>query len=146
MSQPEATQDTPAVYPYSIEIPTRAVDLDMNGHVNQAVYYSFYETLLVTYLSEVCDFESNRDDHMIFCAENGCRYRRELSFPQLVRAALRVGHIGNSSVRFEMALFTPGQEEPAATGFFAIVFVDKQSRRPTPIPVPVRQQLELLRN
>ena len=145
MSRPEQSPVTRADYPYFIEIPTRAVDLDQNGHVNQAVYYSFYETLITTYLKRECDFESNRGGLAAFCVENGCNYRRELNYPEQVQAGLRIAHVGNSSVRFETALFTEGQDAAAAAGFFAIVFVDSESRRPVSIPQPIREKFEQIR-
>ena len=134
-----------ADYRYFVEIPTRAVDLDQNGHVNQSVYHSFFETLLAIYFKEECGLESNQGEFMVFCVENGCNYRRELNFPQMVEAGMRVGHIGNTSVRFEMALFTAGHEEAAATGFFADVLVDSRTHRPTPIPPQFREKFEQMR-
>jgi len=134
-----------AGYRYFVEIPTRAFDLDQNGHVNQAIYYSFFETLIAIYLQQECEFESNRGELAVFCVENGCHYRRELNFPQLVEAGMRVAHIGNSSVRFETALFTAGEDEAAATGFFVDVFVDSRTRRPLRIPQHMREVFEHMR-
>ena len=141
MSQPTKLA-TRADYRYFLSIPTRAVDLDLNGHVNQSVYYNLYETLFLTYIKKECEFEPNYGDLTIFCVENGCNYRRELTFPQLVETGARIAHIGNSSVRFESALFTEGYEDAAATGFFILVFVDIHTRRPVPIPEDIREKFK----
>ncbi|MEE8217232.1 MAG: thioesterase family protein, partial [Acidiferrobacterales bacterium] len=78
-------------------------------------------------------------------AESLCRFRRELTFPQVVEAGLRVAHLGNSSVRYEIGLFTQDQEQAAATGYFVHVFVRRDTNKPVPMPPTIRQALERLR-
>ena len=76
--------------------------------------------------------------------ESHCEFRAALAFPETVEAALRVGHLGRSSVRYEIGLFRKGVEEPAATGWFVHVFVDREGRRSVEIPAPLRSALERL--
>jgi len=78
------------------------------------------------------------------CAESHCAYKAAVAFPDVVEAALRVGHLGRSSVRYEIGLFRAGSDEPIAEGWFVHVFVDRAERRPTPIPPPLREALERL--
>jgi acyl-CoA thioester hydrolase len=78
------------------------------------------------------------------CAESHCAYTAGIAFPDAVEVGLRAGRIGNSSVRYELAVFKAGAEEPAATGWFVHVFVDRDTRRPAPLPPPLRAALERL--
>jgi acyl-CoA thioester hydrolase len=129
-------------YRHRRAIPTRWADNDIYGHVNNVEYYAFFDTVINQWL--IC--EGGLDIHggevIGLCAESHCEYRAALSFPDVVDAALRVGHLGRSSVRYELALYKRGEEAPAAEGWFVHVFVDREGRRPAEISGRLRQALE----
>jgi acyl-CoA thioester hydrolase len=131
--------------PYRRDVPTRWADNDVYGHVNNVEYYAFFDTVINAFLIEEGGMDPHEDPVIGLCAESHCAFRRALSFPEVVRAELRVGHLGTSSVRYELALRGDGAEEPAAEGWFVHVFVDREARRPSPIPDGLRAALERLR-
>jgi acyl-CoA thioester hydrolase len=129
---------------YVRPITTRWADNDVYGHVNNVEYYAFFDTVINAFLVEEGGLDIHRGPVIGLCVESHCRYDRALAFPETVDAGLRVGHLGGSSVRYEIALFGEGHEEPAAEGWFVHVFVDRDGRRPAPIPDGVRAALQLL--
>ncbi len=132
-------------YRFGVEIPTRWMDNDVYGHVNNVHYYSFFDTVIAHYLIEEGGLNFATDAVVGFAIESKCQYRRPITFPEVVEARLRVGRIGNSSVRYEIGIFTAGYEEPAATGYFVHVFVDRANgNRPTPVPERIRGALTRL--
>ena len=133
------------LYKHFLAIPTRWMDNDIYVHVNNVVYYSYFDTVINEYLIREGGFDIAEGPVIGLAIETTCRFHRELTFPEPVEAGLRVVHIGNSSVRYEIGLFSPGHEGPAATGHFVHVFVDRETRRPAPIPEPIRSALERLR-
>ncbi len=146
MAEQEAPE-TRARYRHFLAIPTRWMDNDIYGHVNNVVYYSYFDTVINRYLIERggLDIFSQAEHAVIGLAvETQCRFRRPLHFPQTIDAGLRVGHLGRSSVRYEIGLFAPGEDEAAAEGRFVHVFVDRATRRPMPLPPPLREALEAL--
>lgn len=124
-----------------LEIPTRWMDNDIYGHVNNVVYYSYFDTVINQYLIAGGGLDIADAPVVGIAAESLCRFHRELSFPQIVEAGLRVAHLGTSSVRYEIGLFIKGDDEACAAGYFVHVFVDRTSRRPVPIPAPIRAAL-----
>ena len=128
-----------------LAIPTRWMDNDLYGHVNNVVYYSYFDTVINQYLIAQGGLDIAQAPVIGIAAESLCRFRRELTFPQVVEAGLRVAHLGNSSVRYEIGLFTQDQEQAAATGYFVHVFVRRDTNKPVPIPSTIRQALERLR-
>jgi acyl-CoA thioester hydrolase len=134
---------SPADYPHVRAIPTRWKDNDVYGHVNNVEYYSFFDTVINAWLIEEGGLDIHRGTVIGLCAESHCAFHASLVFPETVRAALRVGHLGRSSVRYEIGLFGPG-DVPAATGWFVHVFVDREDRRSVEIPAPLRAALERL--
>lgn len=126
-------------------VPTRWMDNDVYGHVNNVVYYSFFDTAVNGWLLEqgLLDIEAGPIIGLV--VETGCTYARPIAFPAEVQAGLAVSHIGTSSVRYEIGLFAGGAAEPAAQGFFVHVHVDRQTRRPVPLPEAWRQTLGRLR-
>lgn len=129
-------------YPFGIEIPTRWMDNDVYGHVNNVHYYSFFDTVIAHFLIHEGGLNFASDPVVGFAIESQCQYRRPITFPELVEARLRVGRIGNSSVRYEIGIFTPKFAEPAAMGYFIHVFVDRtKGNRPTPVPINIREAL-----
>jgi len=136
----------PAVdgYPHRRAIPTRWKDNDIYGHVNNVEYYSYFDTVINEYLISAGGLDIAAGDVIGVCAESHCTYHGALTFPETVDAGLRVGHLGRSSVRYEIELRREGADEPAATGWFVHVFVDRDERRPREIPGEIRESLERL--
>ena len=131
-------------YAHVRAIPTRWADNDVYGHVNNVEYYAFFDTLINAWLIEEGGLDIHRGAVIGVCAESSCRYLASLAFPDVVEGALRVGRLGRSSVRYEIALFRAGAAEPAALGEFVHVFVDRDTRRPTAMPPRLRAALERL--
>jgi acyl-CoA thioester hydrolase len=131
-------------YPHRLAIPTRWNDNDVYGHVNNVEYYAFFDTVINAYLIREGGLDIHGGEVIGVCAESHCEFRGPLAFPETVTAGLRVGHLGRSSVRYEIGLFGDGSEEPAATGWFVHVFVDRETRRPAEIPPRLRSALEAL--
>lgn len=125
-------------------IPTRLEDLDVYGHVNNVVYYSLFDTAVNAQLIEAGVLDMANSPVIGLVVETGCRFLASLSFPETVEAGLRVTKLGTSSVRYEIGLFQAGRDEPAALGQFVHVYVDRETRRPTPIPEATRQVLQAL--
>lgn len=138
----EKQPESRAAYPFGIEIPTRWMDNDVYGHVNNVHYYSFFDTVIAHYLIGEGGLNFATDAVVGFAIESKCQYRRPITFPEAVEARMRVGKIGNSSVHYEIGIFTEGYEAPAATGYFVHVFVDRTNEhRPTPVPARIREAL-----
>jgi len=129
-------------YPYRLAIPTRWMDNDMLGHVNNVVFYRYFEAIVVDFLTKEAKLDWLEDPHTCYAVESMCRFWKPLSYPETVEARLRIGHIGTSSVRYEVALFSEGNPGPAATGHFVHVFVDRRTERSLPIPAPIKQVFE----
>ena len=131
-------------YPHTLTIPTRWKDNDVYGHVNNVEYYSYFDTVINEWLITEGGLDIHAGEVIGICAESHCEYRGALEFPHPVEAHLRVGKLGRSSVRYEIALFRGGAEEVAGTGWFVHVFVDRATRRPVDIPEQMRAALERL--
>ena len=139
------TADTRAHYAHCTTIDTRWMDNDAYGHVNNVVYYSFFDTAVNRWLIERGLLDIAGSDAIGLVVETQCRYRSPITFPDRVTAGVRVVHLGRSSVRYELALFRNDDDVPAATGHFVHVYVGRVSRTSVPIPDAVRQALEGLR-
>ena len=137
----EGATETRAAYRLLVPIQTRWADNDSYGHVNNATYYSYFDTAVNIVLTGRGLLDLHRSEEICVVAETRCRFHRALSFPDAVEAGLRIGRVGQSSVRWEIALFRQGEAEPAATGHFVHVYVDRGTRRPTPVPEAVRRTL-----
>ena len=134
-----------ADYPHRQSITTRWMDNDAYGHVNNVVYYSYFDTAVNTYLIEKGALDVAKGRVIGFTVETGCVYLAPLTYPETVVAGLRVARIGRSSVRYEVAIFKQGAETAAAQGHFVHVYVDRDTQRPVDIPAPLRAALEPLR-
>jgi acyl-CoA thioester hydrolase len=130
--------------PFVLEIPTRWNDNDIYGHVNNVEYLAFFDTVVNTYLITEGGLDIEHGPVIGLCAESHCTYRAAFVFPETVQAELRVGSLGRTSVRYEIDLLRAGDAEPAATGYFVHVFVDREGRRPAEIPEPLRDALQAL--
>jgi acyl-CoA thioester hydrolase len=131
-------------YPHRLAIQTRWKDNDVYGHVNNAEYYSYFDTAINAWLIREGGLDIEHGAIIGLCVESHCEFHAALAFPDTIEVGLRVGKLGRSSVRYELAIFRAGQNEVTAEGHFVHVFVDRESRRPTPIPEPVRGALERL--
>ena len=120
------------------------MDNDVYGHVNNATYYSFFDTAVNKQLldAKVLDLAGSRIFGVV--VETGCNYLKSIAFPDSIDAGMKVTKLGNSSVRYELALFRVGDPKPSATGWFVHVYVDRDTRRPVRIPDDVRAALQPL--
>jgi acyl-CoA thioester hydrolase len=125
-------------------ITTRWHDNDHYGHVNNVVYYAYFDTAVNGYLIEASGTDIRDLPAIGIVAETSCRFLRELSFPDTVYAGLALEKLGNSSVIYRIGLFRNEETEPAALGRFVHVYVDSATRRPVPVPVPIRAALTAL--
>lgn len=141
---PEKSSASRGDFRHFMAIPTRWMDNDVYGHVNNVTYYSYFDTAVNHHLIEAGGLDIDRDTAFGVVAETGCRFFSELKFPDVVDAGLRVTRLGNSSVTYEIGLFRQGSDEPAAFGRFVHVWVDRTSRRPVPIPDKIRAALQPL--
>jgi acyl-CoA thioester hydrolase len=125
-------------------ITTRWMDNDQYGHVNNVVYYSYFDTAVNGYLIEASGCDVRELPEIGIVAETSCRFLSELSFPDVVHAGLALERLGNTSVVYRIGLFRNQESEPSAIGRFVHVYVDSANRRPVPIPRQVRAALETL--
>jgi acyl-CoA thioester hydrolase len=144
VSQPEPADLTRADFPVLRTISTRWEDEDVYGHVNNVVYYSYFDTAVNGYLIEATGTDTRRLDAYGVVAETGCRFVRELRFPLDVEVGLRVARLGSSSVVYEIGLFQGDAAGPAAVGRFVHVYVTGADRSVTPVPDVIRAVLEPL--
>ena len=135
--QPHALAD----YPHARPITTRWMDNDAYGHVNNVVYYSYFDTIVNAWLIAKGLLDVEKGDPIGLVVETGCHYFEPLTYPETETAAMRVAHVGTSSVRYEIALFGEGRDRAAAQGHFVHVYVDRTTRRPAPLPAAWRETL-----
>jgi|SRR5688500_10428487 acyl-CoA thioester hydrolase len=121
------------------------MDNDVYGHVNNVVYYSYFDTVVNEYLVSSGSLDIQRSRVIGLVVETRCRYFRPIAFPDTVHAGLRVARLGNTSVRYEVGLFRDDEGEAAAQGHFVHVYVDRETRRPAELPAPLRGALEKIR-
>jgi acyl-CoA thioester hydrolase len=131
-------------YRHFAEIPTRWMDNDVYGHVNNVVYYSYFDTAVNAYLIQSGYLDIAQSPVIGLVVETGCRYFSALAFPDIVTAGIRVAHRGTSSVRYEIGLFRGKAETASAQGHFVHVYVDRATHRPVPIPEALQRVLEPL--
>jgi acyl-CoA thioester hydrolase len=128
-------------YSHFLAIPTRWIDNDVYGHINNVVYYAYFDTVVNEHLIRAGGLDIRHGPAIGLVVETFCRFHRPLSFPAIVDAGLRVVSLGTTSVRYEVGLFAAGDEDATATGHFVHVWVDRASRRPTPVPSTIRAAL-----
>ena len=138
---PRPTPDGRDAYCHFQVITTRWMDNDVYRHVNNVVYYSYFDTVVNQYLIEKGALDIEKSEVVGLVVETNCRYFSPIAFPSKVHAGLRVAHIGNSSVRYEVGLFRDDDPQAAAQGHFVHVYVDRGSNRPVPLPAPLRAAL-----
>jgi acyl-CoA thioester hydrolase len=128
-------------FPHSRVLTTRWMDSDPYGHMNNVVHYALFDTVVNAWLIEHGALDIQKSAVIGLVVETGCHYFAPLTYPEPVTAALRVVHVGRSSVRYEVALFGEGSERAAAQGHFVHVYVDRETRRPVDLPPAVRRAL-----
>jgi len=133
-----------ASYRHFLDIPTRWMDNDIYGHVNNVIYYSYFDTVVNEHLVRAGGLDIHEGPAIGVVVETFCRFHKSLVFPDVVEAGLRVAKLGNSSVKYEIGLFRRGDEEPVATGHFVHVWVDRATRRPRSVPAEIRHALTAL--
>ena len=133
-----------SAYPHFQSITTRWMDNDAYGHINNVVYYSFFDTAVNRYLIEAGALDIETSSTIGLVIETRCNYFAPLAFPQAIDAGLRVARIGSSSVRYEVGLFGAGEPLCAAAGHFVHVYVDRDTRRPAPLPAALVLALQAL--
>ena len=129
-------------YPAFRRITTRWMDNDAYRHVNNVVYYSFFDTAVNQMLIEAGVLDIASSPAIGLVVETGCRYFAPIAFPDTIDAGVRVTKLGRSSVRYEVGLFRNDDTTAAAAGHFVHVYVDRDSNRPTPIPTATREFLQ----
>ena len=133
-----------ADFPYFLDITTRWMDNDAYGHVNNVVYYSYFDTAVNGWLMEVTGSDIRQLPQIGLVVETGCRYLSPISFPDELEVGIAMERIGNSSLVYKVAIFVRGAAEPAAFGRFVHVYVDAVTRQSVPVPAAIRSAVESL--
>jgi acyl-CoA thioester hydrolase len=131
-------------YRHFQRVTTRWMDNDIYGHVNNVAYLSWFDTVVNDFLIRSDVLDPQRGHVVGFVVETQCRYLAPLAFPQSIDAGLRVGRLGRSSVRYEIAIFAEGVEAASAQGHLVHVYVDRTTHKPVSLPAPLRATLERL--
>jgi acyl-CoA thioester hydrolase len=126
------------------DITTRWIDNDVYGHVNNVVYYEFFDTVVNGYLIAQGALDIAKGSVIGLVVETHCNYFKPVAFPDTLRAGLRVAKLGASSVRYEVGIFRNGDDTAAAQGHFVHVYVDRATNRPVPLPAALKKALEPL--
>lgn len=140
----DTSAETRDRYAYWVSIPTRWMDGDPYGHVNNAQYYSFVDTAVTSMLIDKGALREPHSNAIGLCVESGCKFFAPVSFPGTIDAGVRVARVGNSSLRYEVGLFKAGEAQAAAVAYFVHVFVDPQTRRPAPLSEEVKVAMRAL--
>jgi acyl-CoA thioester hydrolase len=141
-ARPDREPERRERYPFWVPITTRWSDNDAYGHVNNVVFYSYFDTAANRYLIEHGGLDLHAGPVIGLVVESSCRYRAPIAYPQPISAGVRVDRLGKSSVTYGIAIFVDGVDLAAADGTFTHVFVDRATRRPAPIPPLMRAALE----
>ena len=138
-------RDTPrSAFPHLSALPTRWMDNDSYGHVNNVNYYSFFDTAVNRLLIDRGVLDIHKSEVVGFVVDTGCSYFSSISFPDTIHVGVRVAKLGTSSVRYELALYRNDEPLPSAAGHFVHVYVDRPSGKSVPIPPAVRAVLASL--
>ena len=128
-------------YRHFSTIPTRWMDNDVYGHVNNVVYYSYFDTVVNKFLIDQGQLDFINGHVLGLVVETKCEYFAPITFPDLVVAGLRVVHLGTSSVKYSIGLFKNEEVDPSAQGHFIHVYVNRSDNRPTPLGDRMRETL-----
>lgn len=144
VSQPTISKPAPwhrQDFSYFSTLTTRWADNDIYGHVNNVMYYSYFDSTANRYLIEQGGLDIHQGKVIGLVVDSGCSYFAPIAFPDTLEGALRVAHLGRSSVRYELAIFRPDEPQAIAQGHFVHVFVDRQTRQSVTIPDQLRDAL-----
>ncbi|MBT8141323.1 MAG: acyl-CoA thioesterase [Gammaproteobacteria bacterium] len=128
-------------YRYFVDVTTRWMDNDIYGHVNNATYYSYFDTAANKYLIDKCELDIQNSDTVGFVVASSCEYHAPIAYPDKLAVGVRVGKLGNSSVTYAIGIFKQNSDQAVAHGNFTHVFVDRASGQSTPIPENIRNAL-----
>jgi acyl-CoA thioester hydrolase len=131
-------------YFHFLTITTRWMDNDIYGHINNVQYYSYFDTVINRFLIDQQVLDIHAGEVIGLAVESHCNYFSSAAFPEDIEAGLRVAHLGRSSVRYEIGLFTSKHEEAIAQGHFVHVYVNRQSNLPVELPGDLRESLTKL--
>ena len=131
---------------YLTEIKVRGYHADFYGHVNNVIYYSYFDTAVNRYLIEEGGLDISDGSIVGYVVNSGCEYHAPITYPESVEAGVRVDRLGNSSVQYGIAIFKEGEQEAAAHGHFVHVFVERAENQSVPIPPNLRTALERLQS
>lgn len=132
-------------YGYFVPLTTRWHDNDIYGHVNNVVYYSYFDTTANSFLINEGGLDIHMSDVIGVVVSSHCDFFSSIAYPDELEGGLRVGKLGNSSVTYELAIFKRGESSAVAAGSFTHVFVERETQRPTPIPDRIRGALQKLK-
>jgi len=138
------SDDQRSDYKYFSSITTRWMDNDIYGHVNNAVYYSYFDSVTNKYLIEKGGLDIHNSDVIGFVVASDCQYRSPVAYPELLDAGLRVNKLGNSSVEYGIAIFKEGARQASAMGTFTHVFVNRSTDKSVSMPSDLRAALGAL--
>jgi acyl-CoA thioester hydrolase len=141
----EKTVATRAAFRHFADVQTRWGDNDIYGHVNNAVYYAYFDSVINRYLIEQGRLDISEGKVIGLAVETGARFHGSFAFPEKIEAGLAIAHLGNSSVSYEIGLFRPGEDAARVEGHFVHVFVDRSTRQPVPMPDKIRAALEAIK-
>jgi acyl-CoA thioester hydrolase len=136
------SDDQRASYRYFTDITTRWMDNDIYGHVNNVVYYSYFDSVANKYLIEEGGLDIKNSQVVGFVVASNCQYKSPIAYPQVIEAGLRVNRLGNSSVEYGFGIFQQDSSVASAMGTFTHVFVDRSTDKPVAIPASIRSALE----
>lgn len=128
-------------YAFILPIQTRWADNDIYGHVNNVTYYSYFDTAANALLIQHAGFDIHQSQNIGLVVESQCQFLQELSYPEIIEVGVMIEKFGNSSLRYDLAIFKQHQQEASAQGYFVHVFVDRQTRKSTPIPFKIKDAL-----
>ncbi|MDP9801966.1 MULTISPECIES: acyl-CoA thioesterase [Acinetobacter] len=129
-------------FKFFLDIQTRWADNDIYGHVNNVTYYSYFDTAANALLIQKTGFDIHQSQSIGLVVDSACSFFQELSFPEIIQVGVAIGKIGNTSLRYELAIFKQGQDQSSAQGHFVHVFVDRETRKTVPISESTRDVLE----
>ncbi len=138
---PRAIPNALDSYPHHLTIPTRWADNDVYGHVNNSVYYFYFDTAVNKWLIDNGLLKIGKSETIGLVVGTSCDYFAPISFPDNVVAALRAARVGSSSVTYEIGLFRNDETTASAQGSFVHVYVDEKNRRPTAISDKMKKKL-----
>jgi acyl-CoA thioester hydrolase len=132
-------------YPVWRTLDTRWADNDAYGHVNNVVYYAWFDSAVNAWLIEAGLLDIGKGDPIGLVVETGCRYAAPLAYPQPVEIGLGVERLGTSSVTYRLGVFANGTAQAAAEGHFTHVYIGRDLRRPVALPAAWREKFEAIR-